>query len=115
MVSAMTNEPVWSRPLGSSTNVSTADSMRWATAGSATAPRPSDAIVMPSWAPASCNDSSRVAPSASRAEREPSAARVSSFVRREAMSANSTATKNPLANSSRAASNSSPTFTVPPP
>ena len=51
--SANVNEIAWSTFDGISTNDSIADSISVAIAGSATKPKPSDAIVMPSWAPAS--------------------------------------------------------------
>ena len=55
---------------------------------------------MPSWAPASCTLRWRIEPMARRARALPCSAIASSFVRRLAMSANSTATKKPLATSS---------------
>ncbi len=83
-------------------------------AGSATKPRPSDAIVMPSCAPASCRVRSDVDSSASRSTRVPSAAASSSLVRREPTSANSSATKKPLtANSTNERANAGQPVTRP--
>ena len=97
------NEMVWSTPDDSSTNDSTARSMSLATAGSATKPSPSDAMVMPSWAPASWRLRSLMPASARRARRLPASANGSRRDRRAAMSANSTATNPALASSNTAA------------
>ena len=72
-------------------------------AGSATAPRPSEHIVMPSCAPASIRVSSRNRRAHVPARRSPSAASCSILERREASSANSEATKNPFSPSSTTA------------
>jgi hypothetical protein len=80
----------------SSNNGSMPDSIKRATAGSATAPSPSDAIVMPSCAPASIRESSFTERSATLARLWPSAASCSIFERRAAMRANSAPTKKPF-------------------
>ena len=67
-----------------------------ATAGLARAPRPRVARVMPSWAPASISESSRLLRTAARAAPLPSAARTSNRWRLADTMANSAATKNPL-------------------
>src|SRR5918997_5278688 len=79
-----------------------AGSKSLATAGSATNPRPTEHIVIPSCAPASMKDSSCIDLSA-MAARSLSRAICSIFVLRAATSANSTPTKKPLARSSATA------------
>ena len=76
-------------------------SSRSATAGLASAPRPSVARVIPSWAPARPRDSSRLLRTAARADRPPKAAATSRRCRLAETTANSAATKNALATSSR--------------
>jgi len=70
-----------------------------ATAGSATAPRPSEHMVMPSCAPEKVTESSRRAVRARAARGSPSSAASSMRVRRAASSEISAATKPPLATS----------------
>ena len=85
-------------------SASTPDSMRSARAGSATAPRPRDAIVIPSWRAGELEvEVAATAARARRARRSPASAIGSSAVRRDAISANSTATKNAFASSSSTA------------
>ena len=71
-------------------------SSRWATAGSPTAPRPSEQTVMPSWAPAITSETFSIARSVVRAAREPAWARGSIWLRRAETRANSAPTKNAL-------------------
>ena len=61
-----------------------------------TNPRANDAPAMPSWAPANVTGSSFIEARAILANRLPSAAFSSRLGRREAVKANSTATKKPL-------------------
>ena len=75
-------------------------SIRWASAGSATAPRPSEHTVIPNWAAAIIWESPSIARSVVRATREPAAAFGSTFVRRAETSANSAPTKKALPSSS---------------
>src|SRR5512145_1999 len=74
-----------------------AGSIRCATAGSPIAPRPREATVMPSCAPAITRETFSMARSVVRAMRDPAAARGSIWVRRAEMRANSDPTKNALA------------------
>ncbi len=67
-----------------------------AMAGSASAPRPIEQIVMPSWAPASITVSCPRLRDARSARLLPWATRLLSRARRDASNENSTATKNPL-------------------
>ena len=62
-------DAVEQRPRGRRPKRSSADSTRWASAGSATAPSPSDAMVMPSWLPASWRLRSSTASRATRRAR----------------------------------------------
>ncbi len=78
-------------------------SSRCATAGSPRAPSPSDATVIPSWAPAITRETFSMARNVVRATRDPAAARGSIWVRRAEMSANSAPTKKAFAASSRTA------------
>ena len=75
-------------------------SSRSATAGLASAPSPSVARVIPSWAPARPRESSRLLRTAARADRPPKAAATSRRCRLAETTANSAATKNALASSS---------------
>ncbi|SCF81686.1 hypothetical protein GA0115255_107495, partial [Streptomyces sp. Ncost-T6T-2b] len=70
-------------------------------AGLETEPRPRVQMVMPSWAPASISDSSRIPASAAFAPRCPRATACSMRWRLAATRANSAATKKPLPISSR--------------
>ena len=88
--------------------------MMWAMVGSATAPRPSEHIVMPSCAPASIRVSSRIPASAETARLLPSAASCSIRERRAASRANSAATKNPLSASRTTANPRAPHCTLKP-
>ena len=72
-----------------------------ATAGSATAPSPSEQTVMPSWAQASIRETFSIAPMVVRARRLPAWASGSIWLRRAVMTANSAPTKNALPSSRR--------------
>ena len=98
-------------PSGTDSGDSTTSSRR-TTEGSATAPRPSEHMVTPSCDDASCNGRSRDDCSADRAWTSPSAASVSSRVRRLATSENSLATNNPLSTSNTTASNKNAAITT---
>ena len=94
-------------------------SSRCANAGSATAPSPSEATVMPSCAHASMSERCSSAHNVVRADRLPRPldgfARGSIWLRRAEMIANSAPTKNALSSSSPAASRSAPPLTARPP
>jgi hypothetical protein len=92
---AMAKAMAWRTPEGMAMPPM-ADSSSPARAGSAMMPSPSEHIVMPSCAPASISESSRMPARAERAALLPSAASCSIRERREARRANSAATKNPL-------------------
>ncbi len=87
----------------SETRSPTSGSMASATVGSAMNPTISDVTVMPSCAPDRWNDRRRSAALVARAPRLPAAASASTRARPTATSANSTATKNPVARMSRKA------------
>ena len=88
--------------------LSNSGSMRCASAGSPTAPRPSEQMVMPSWAPAIIRETFSMARRVVLAEREPCCARGSIWLRRAEMSANSAPTKKALKASSSTATRSAP-------
>ena len=75
-------------------------SSEWAMAGSAIAPRPSEHIVMPNWAPAIISVTFSIARRVNRAPGFPAEAASSMAVRRTETSANSAPTKKALANNS---------------